>query len=368
MKIRYEIFKAACKDSVENTMKDLLAQIKTEKGIVKMSLFFDCSSDKQYQSIVKDSQKCLSNKWKQLGFGISFIAQKPLDCDLVLEIMYVDQSEKLVEKSHNDIVYKVLEFEGCKQLFLSGICGEMDATIYEQAKEVFHKVEKILDLENMEICNLIRQWNYIPQITGERNGLQNYQEFNDARSGFYGKTIWGKGYPAATGIGTEFGPLIIDFIASKGHEKEFSIINPKQIDAHVYSGKVLISNGEKQEKTTPKFERAKLVEQAGEQLVFVSGTAAILGERSLSEEHPLEQTNLTLDNIESLIDEQNLKNIGVESLHSEFNRMRCYIKRETDFNLVKEICENRYPEVPFVYLKADVCREELLVEIEAFVS
>ena len=45
--------------------------------------------------------------------------------------------------------------------------------------------------------------------------------------------------------------------------------------------------------------------------------------------------------------------------------MRVYIKRGEDFSRCKAVCEGRFGQTPTVYAIADVCREELLVEIEA---
>ncbi len=45
--------------------------------------------------------------------------------------------------------------------------------------------------------------------------------------------------------------------------------------------------------------------------------------------------------------------------------LRVYIKKQSDFKSVKEICSRVYPGVPAVYIEADICRDNLLVEIEA---
>jgi hypothetical protein len=44
---------------------------------------------------------------------------------------------------------------------------------------------------------------------------------------------------------------------------------------------------------------------------------------------------------------------------------RVYLKRPEDYALVREICEKRLETTPILYLVGDVCRPELLVEIEA---
>ena len=62
-------------------------------------------------------------------------------------------------------------------------------------------MKAILEKEGMSFDHVVRQWNYIGNILEIKNGLQNYQVFNEVRSEFYKKYRTVHGYPAATGIG-----------------------------------------------------------------------------------------------------------------------------------------------------------------------
>ena len=44
--------------------------------------------------------------------------------------------------------------------------------------------------------------------------------------------------------------------------------------------------------------------------------------------------------------------------------VRIYIKRQEDFEKTRAICRSRLGDLPTIYAVADVCRPELLVEIE----
>ena len=44
--------------------------------------------------------------------------------------------------------------------------------------------------------------------------------------------------------------------------------------------------------------------------------------------------------------------------------VRVYIKHQEDYAKVRAVCEELLGELPTIYAEADVCRPELLVEIE----
>ena len=56
--------------------------------------------------------------------------------------------------------------------------------------------------------------------------------------------------------------------------------NDWQRAAHVYSDEVLISHRADTEKGTPKFERGKSLSDGQQEVIYISGTAAIRGEES----------------------------------------------------------------------------------------
>jgi hypothetical protein len=74
-----------------------------------------------------------------------------------------------------------------------------------------------------------------------------------------------------------------------------------------------------------------------------------------------------LDNIAALIDGENLDRHGISGLSCGLGHLECvrvYVKRKSELEVIRQVCERRLPEVPTIYTIADVCRPELLVEIE----
>ena len=214
------------------------------------------------------------------------------------------------------------------------------------------------------INSIVRQWNYIENILGFDGEKQRYQEFNNVRSGIYGHSFLGKGYPAATGIGMNQGGIIIEFIAIQSDRLITSAIdNPEQIAAHSYSKNVLVGE-ECVLKTTPKFERARYLELFDKKIIFISGTASIRGEHTVGDGDPAIQTEVTIDNIKQLYSDKVLSKISNGDLVAKYGHARIYVKDRKDFAAIKKTFRLHFGNLPVVYIVADICRPDLLVEIE----
>lgn len=293
---------------------------------------------------------------------VSLVAQATLDgVGLIMEVheMEIFATESLSYRQQNGIGYITLQDASVKRLYLGGIIAEdLKAPIAEQSKEVFDTIKEIMEWEAMPINSIVRQWNYIEDITAyDDQDRQHYQAFNDARSLYYDETEWIHGFPAATGIGTQWGGVMIDLNATLAYNTQTAITpidNPLQIAAHAYSQELLLGEPDEQltQKTTPKFERAKQVTQCGDGVLHVSGTAAIRGELSLLDVGIEEQTRITIENINVLTGDYPLCII------------RVYLKKAQELPGAKAVIEKRCPHLSTAYLLADVCREELLIEIE----
>ncbi len=269
-------------------------------------------------------------------------------------------------KEQNGVCYGIIESAAEKMLFVEGIpASDFSESVRRQSQEVFAKLDALLSAYGFAVDDIVRQWNYIGNIVSCRDGKQNYQEFNDARTHYYAKGEWGNGYPAATGIGSTEGIIVGGIAFKKGDGKGvYAIDNPLQVAAHVYSKRVLIDDDQNAMKSTPKFERAKLIETAGGTCCFVSGTAAIRGEESVDAHSARLQTIKTIENIEYLVSKDNLERFGCNPYDLRCVQLQVFIKHKEDYEAVREEVEKAYPHVSVLYSLADVCRSELLVEIE----
>lgn len=288
---------------------------------------------------------------------------------LSIEIYTLEGNAEICINERDGVCYGTIESDTAKMLFIEGIpATNFTESVQQQSQEVFTKLDRLLTAYGFAVDDIVRQWNYIGNIVGCREGKQNYQEFNDARTRYYASGKWQNGYPAATGIGASGEGIIVGGIAFKMADAEnkgiYPIDNPLQVAAHIYSKKVLIDDDKNAMKSTPKFERAKLIETENGACCFVSGTAAIRGEESVDASSAKMQTIRTIENIEHLVSKENLVKFGCKPYDLKYAKLHVFIKEAEDFDEVREVVEQSYPQMPIIYSIADVCRSELLVEIE----
>lgn len=348
----------------------------SKESILKQTIFISVRDDTEYHHSKQKLLACAKDFFVDLP-PTSILAQSPEDSTLMLEAVFVAQLQlnELIHKHNEDSSWLVFQRGGTKMLIAAGLSEtSIINNILQQSQEAFRQLYQILTEENMQFSDIVRQWNYIEQITQTVNHLsassQHYQIFNDVRSKFYQLADFKNGFPAATGIGIDCGGIIIDVIAvqHKSDQSVISVKSPVQLDAYHYSKEVLAENHSMSDfsRTTPKFERAKILYTQENKLIFISGTAAISGEESSSQLSVEQQTERTIENIFSLISIENLQRHGImDNEKASLNYLRVYVKYKKDLQTVKNICIQYFANIPVVYVVADICRPELLVEIEA---
>ncbi len=228
-------------------------------------------------------------------------------------------------------------------------------------------LERATDRVYRDICatvtaegypHLLRVWNYLPHINREAQGTERYRQFNTARQHALhacGRAVAGS-VPAASALGLPGeSPLVVYFLA--GRVAPLFVENPRQVSAYHYP--------QQYGTHSPVFSRAALLRQAGSLTLFISGTASIVGHRSLHLGDTAGQTQETLRNIEALLGEANRLAGGA---HFALDRLayKVYVRRPADLPVIQgELSARLGTHAQVIYLQADICRQDLLVEIEA---
>ncbi|WP_245800335.1 Rid family hydrolase [Thiomonas intermedia] len=205
---------------------------------------------------------------------------------------------------------------------------------------------------------LLRVWNHVPDINGTSHGLERYRLFNIGRQDAFlahGRTVDGGSVPAASALGAATGaPLLVYGIAAR--QAPTAIENPRQVSAYDYPR----DYGPR----SPTFSRASLARLGSQHLLFISGTASIVGHRTLHAHDVAEQTRETLRNIDAVLKqahEHGAAGISLADLH-----FKVYVRHGSDWPVIRaELRRAVGANVRAIALQADVCRQDLLVEIEA---
>jgi hypothetical protein len=203
----------------------------------------------------------------------------------------------------------------------------------------------------------VRIWNFMPHINGATASGERYFHFNDARqSVFRGarRSVAGA-VPAASAIGlAAASPLTVYCIAAA--RAPIALENPRQQSAWAYPPQY--------GPASPTFARACIDSGAGETL-FISGTASIVGHATAHAGDARAQTLETLRNIRAVLDAANAR-VGPARYAMERLRYKVYVRRPDDLGTIdSELRGQIGPAAPVLYVHADICRGDLLLEIEA---
>lgn len=335
-------------------------------------VFIAADNREQY----KACSRMVKQQTRTLNFPVSVLAEAPESNGLaMIEAGFVSSANHQIEYGNAaGISYCRIETTGYSEYWLAGVDGEEEA-LPENAANAFARLLQAFLHLGIGFNQIFRQWNYVEQIFGIRqvdgHRRQNYQIFNEARAEYYAKYRTVSGFPAATGIGTAFGGVTIECMAVACDEeiKTIAISNPKQTNSYKYSQEVLKGEPQKSSRQNqpPQFERARLMTNGVSSRLFVSGTASIIGQETIGIDDVEMQTRVTIANIQSLVSEENLRAHypELDIVPEKYAYVRVYVKNTEDIPVVKAICLGYYRNVPITFVRADICRADLLVEIEA---
>ena len=303
-----------------------------------------CFSADKFDSLALDALEmpCMNVPMRRLDLAVPF-------CEVW------QGSGQMTQGRHGDLHYR--HDDGV----LYGVINlpEADATegrtpLQQATESAYHQLFALLD--TLHFPYLFRVWNYMADINLHSFGLERYQQFNQGRQDAFlahGRDVLGN-VPAACALGFSEGPLTIAFLA--GREVPLCLENPRQISACLYPPQY----GPR----SPTFSRASLVRMGQERVLFVSGTASIVGHETLHADDVVAQTRETLANIEAVLVEVNRQaNHSYELASLSY---KVYVRSPDDLDVIRsELTRCVGDSLRAVYLQADVCRRDLLLEIEA---
>jgi enamine deaminase RidA (YjgF/YER057c/UK114 family) len=215
---------------------------------------------------------------------------------------------------------------------------------YAQTKEIFEKAHTILTSFGLGFSNTIRTWLYAADI------LSWYHELNRARNEFFtAHGIYDKLVPASTGIG-------LDNPAGAALAMQVLAVAVKSNEVRVQAAPSPLQNPALDYKSS--FSRGVQLFAPDHQRLSVSGTASIDkdGRTAFVDDAPA-QVDLTMRVVNAILDKAQMDwSDAVSGL--------VYFKRAKDFALFDAYCTEHEITLPHIKICADVCRDDLLFELE----
>jgi len=215
----------------------------------------------------------------------------------------------------------------------------------QQTQMVFDQMDVLLNGAGMAFSDVLRTWFYNDDI------LSWYHDFNVVRTRFFHeKRVFDALVPASTGVGgrnASEAALLSGLTAVKAEDpgvKMVEVPSPLQSPAPEYGSS---------------FSRAVELEVSDLRRLYVSGTASIDEHgRSIFLGDPMAQVRQTMEVVQAILRSREMD-------WGDVTRSLAYFKRAEDapsFRKYRE--ENGIPPFPAITVENDICRDELLFEIE----
>jgi chorismate lyase/3-hydroxybenzoate synthase len=198
--------------------------------------------------------------------------------------------------------------------------------------------------------HVLRVWNYIGAINHGDGDAERYKRFCEGRATGMGD-FFAEGFPAATAIGHRAAAHRLQVYLLACDQPGERIENPRQVSAWCYPRQY--------GRTPPSFARAMTL--PARDVLAISGTAAVVGHASAHQDDLTAQLDETLTNLEAL-----LSSADMAPGFDHHSPLKAYVRHASDAPRVRTILQQRLPGVPLLLLQGDICRSELLVEIDGW--
>jgi chorismate lyase/3-hydroxybenzoate synthase len=221
------------------------------------------------------------------------------------------------------------------------IAAPAEGSLENNSRDVYAQL--IREVREAGYPYFVRMWNFVGGINDSDEGRERYQLFCAGRHDAFVSA----GYhhdvdlPSASAVGMPGRGLVTYYLAAR--EPGVQVENPRQVAAYHYPPQY----GPK----SPSFSRATT--WGG--LVFVSGTSSVVGHKTVHAGDLDAQLDETLRNIEVVLaqTERNLSHVLAA---------KTYVRHAADYERIASRLAGVFP--VNLYLEADICRKDLLLEIE----
>lgn len=249
----------------------------------------------------------------------------------------------------------------CKDYLFAGFTlNTSTGDMCTDARELYERLLPIIKQHSYPY--IVKAWNFIPGINQGEGDLETYRQFCKGRAEAFDNADFSiENMPAGTGVGAPANQGLGVFILA-ATEKSEPIENPRQVSAYRYPRQY----GPR----SPSFSRGAVVRNSEATQLYVSGTASIVGHETQHEGDIDAQTKEMMDNVAALASEAGVESVLTSAeMADNANVFRLYLRDQAHRSTVLNYLNNVLPSsTQIVVLDADICRRELMVEIDGILT
>lgn len=232
-----------------------------------------------------------------------------------------------------------------------------DVDLSEPTRDIYRRMVRFS--RESDYPWLLRMWNFVPQINRGKGDGERYRRFCLGRKlALEDLNFRDIDLCAGTAVGTNGNRLLIHMLCAR--RPGIPVENPRQVSAYKYPR----IYGPR----SPAFARATAVELSDDEYgLFVSGTASIVGHETIHPGELMPQVDQTIQNLQTLLGEAatRLDKPGLARFNSN-TVLRVYLRVANHWHEVEQRVRDTWPDIRLAGMKADICRSDLMVEMEAF--
>ena len=279
----------------------------------------------------------------QKACPLSMVEQPPLNGTKIALWVYLQKGVALKALSHG--MYEV-KHGAYRHLWMAGAChGASDAEA--QTRQLFDDYITLLQEQGCTLADhCLRTWFFVQNVDVNYAGVVKARNEVFATQNLTNQTH----FIASTGIAGRHAnhrvSVLMDAYAVQGicQEQVRYLYAPTHLNPTYEYG--------------VSFERGTAVDYGDRRQVFISGTASINNKGEVVHPGDIRKQTLRMwENVEVLLAE-------AECTFEHVSHLLVYLRDVADYTVVKEMFDERFPNLPKVYLLAPVCRPGWLIEME----
>lgn len=313
-----------------------------EKALMKMSDVKDAKPVfKRY--FLSDATNQAPLICEQNTCTVSFIQQPPLDGSKVAVWLYLQKGTEVSQMNGSTVV----SHNGYQHIWTFGVMDTTADTSYMQTwKTLFSYIDTLKLFHATLEANCIRTWFFVRDVDTQYGGLVKSRRECFLEQGLTPNTH----YIASTGIGgTPADPKALVQLGSYA----LTGFEPAQ-QRYLYA----LSHLNRTIEYGVTFERGTLMQYGDRNHVYISGTASIDNHGEVLHVGDVKkQTHRMWENVQTLLAEGGMT-------YDDVMQIVVYLRDCADFPIVKQMFDEKFPNIPTVITLAPVCRPTWLIEME----